>query len=205
MNKSRDIDTRFGTFRLSDWGPSCGTVPAPDSGIVSGAPPANHLVITRGIESCADLIGEALGRAGSSRVMFFIHGYKNTFLDAVRSGLGLSNELNYDGVIVVWSWPSDGRAPDYPFDEESAEWSRQHLAALVEAVISRFQKIQTDYFAHSMGNRILLHVLNDGALYYKKQRFNYLRSPPYRKRYFFRCAFHKFQSVWQDKRTLCIQ
>ena len=133
-----------------------------------GAPSTDPLIITpqdspRGIQSCARYVAETAKKAASARVMFFVHGFNNTFLQAVRSGMALSQDLNYDGVIVVWSWPSDGRALSYTFDAESAEWSRPHLSEFVASVISRFANLQTDYFAHSMGNRILLHVLSDRA------------------------------------------
>jgi esterase/lipase superfamily enzyme len=167
--QTSDIDTRFGSIRQNDWGPSCGSViSAPELGRLSGNPSNDPLVITprdvpRGLEACADFISGMAKRTGRERVMFFIHGFNNTFLEAVRSGLALSQDLNYDGLIVVWSWPSDGRAVSYPFDTESADWSRSHLSEFVESVVSRLEKLRTDYFAHSMGNRILLHVLKSSA------------------------------------------
>ena len=37
-----------------------------------------------------------------------------------RRGLKLAANLDYAGVVVVWSWPSEGSAFGYAYDEDSA-------------------------------------------------------------------------------------
>ena len=85
-----------------------------------------------------------------------------------RAATGL--ELDYDGAIVGWSWPSDGSAFGYAYDEDSNAWSEPHLVELVSAIAAIAPDLQLDFVAHSMGNRILLQMLREFALAHSNLR-----------------------------------
>ena len=89
----------------------------------------------------------------------FVHGYHNTFKDAVRGAIALAQSIEYPGLVVVWSWPSDGWATSYDFDEESADWAQAHLELFLHSLTSTAPDLQVDILAHSMGNRIILNLL----------------------------------------------
>jgi esterase/lipase superfamily enzyme len=78
--------------------------------------------------------------------------------------MALGAGLDYAGTILAWSWPSEGSAFSYAYDEDSSAWSEPHLAELVMAMAAVAPDLQFDFVAHSMGNRILLQMLREFAL-----------------------------------------
>jgi esterase/lipase superfamily enzyme len=89
----------------------------------------------------------------------FVHGYNTTFENAARGGIALAQNIGYPGLIVVWSWPSDGWGSSYPFDEETAEWAEAHLEPFEHALNSLAPDLEIDLLAHSLGNRMALFML----------------------------------------------
>jgi esterase/lipase superfamily enzyme len=115
------------------------------------------------MQNCAAFINATAKVSRSKRVMFLFHGTGNTFLNAIRLGVGLAQESNYDGVMVVWCWPSEGWATDYIFDTESARWSQSHASEFFKKLSGSFPELRVDAFAHSLGNRILLYTLSQNV------------------------------------------
>ena len=73
--------------------------------------------------------------------------------------LQLGSDLDYQGAILGWSWPSEGSAFGYAYDEDFNVWSEPHLYELVTAIAEAGPELQLDFAAHSMGNRMLLQML----------------------------------------------
>ena len=163
-----DIETRFGIKRSQNWGPSCGLIKFGQfssnglEGSHDARTPLNAPKIAFGISDCARFVAEQLRSRNNNRVLLFIHGYSNTFKDAIARGIFLSQATNYPGIILVWSWPSDGWAPSYGFDVEAASWSANHLAPLISALVKAVPDVKFDVLAHSLGNRLLLYILEFG-------------------------------------------
>ena len=59
----------------------------------------------------------------SKEALVFIHGYDNTFENAARRTAQIAYDLGFDGAPILYSWPSAGRAADYPADEAAVEWT----------------------------------------------------------------------------------
>ena len=123
-------------------------------------PPATKN-LTKGEDDCVRLIVDQAKASGFSKVLFLIHGFNNDFEYVATRGLKLAANLDYAGVVVVWSWPSEGSAFGYAYDEDSATWSEPHVAELVRDVAAAAPNLQLDFAAHSMGNRILLQMLRE--------------------------------------------
>jgi len=104
-------------------------------------------------------------------ITFFIHGYNNSWNDAVKRYLQIQKELYGDGglgQLILFTWPSDGSTFDYLPDREDARASapdlaqifvhvhdylvtRQRATALTEAQPCR---AKISLIAHSMGNYV---------------------------------------------------
>jgi esterase/lipase superfamily enzyme len=158
------LATRFGSRRLDPFEFSCGDLGAPKR--MSGEPqiPRAALASAKGAQACAAMIVEKTRAAGLKKILFVAHGFNIDFRGLLWRALQLGSDLDYDGAIVGWSWPSDGSAFAYAYDEDSSLWSEPHLAELVEAVAAAGPELQLDFVAHSMGNRILLQMLRDFGL-----------------------------------------
>jgi esterase/lipase superfamily enzyme len=90
--------------------------------------------------------------------LVFVHGFNNTFRDAIYRAGQVVWDLQYRGVPVLFSWPSRGALLDYIYVRDSALGARG-------AFIETLQNIRLgganriDILAHSMGNLVVLEAL----------------------------------------------
>jgi esterase/lipase superfamily enzyme len=87
-----------------------------------------------------------------------VHGYNNTLADALSRARSFAEDVHFSGVILVWSWPSAGWVASYDDDQKAISWSSDHFIEFITAVMSKDSKMNVDFFAHSMGNHILLEM-----------------------------------------------
>ncbi len=159
-----DYSTRFGARRLDAFEFTCGFLGAParNSG-EPHVPPAPKILI-KGADECARQIVAKTRESGGSKIMFVIHGFNIPFHGLALRALQLASDVDYGGAVVGWSWPSEGSAFGYAYDENSSVWSEPHLVELVNAIAAAGPEMQLDFAAHSMGCRILLQMLREFAL-----------------------------------------
>ncbi|MDQ6765412.1 MAG: alpha/beta hydrolase, partial [Verrucomicrobiota bacterium] len=93
--------------------------------------------------------------------LIFVHGYNNTFEQALSRGAQLVRDLNYDGPAFVFSWPSKGNWWQYRTDRAAAKNAGKSLAAFIRSVAATNGVEKIHIIAHSMGNRVLLAALKD--------------------------------------------
>lgn len=96
---------------------------------------------------------------GDASTLLFVHGYNVSFETAAKRTAQMAHDLNFAGVPLFFSWPSNGRVLSYQADEASIEWSEPALYDFLQEHLDN-QNIRTTYLiAHSMGNRAVLDVL----------------------------------------------
>lgn len=161
--KTAILATRFGARRLDPFEFSCGYLGAPARHSGEPSLPAAPLSLVKGSEDCAREIVARTRAAGAKKILFVIHGFNIDFSGLMWRALQVASDLDYDGAIVGWSWPSEGSAFSYAYDEDSNAWSEPHLAELVSEIAAIAPDFQLDFVAHSMGNRILLQMLREFA------------------------------------------
>ncbi|HMG06502.1 MAG TPA: alpha/beta hydrolase [Chthoniobacterales bacterium] len=127
--------------------------------------PKKHFVLTElKIEKANDFYGalrnEYDRREPEKRsAMVFIHGFNVPFDEAAYSTAQLAYDLDFEGVPMMYSWPSQGKLLAYEGDQEAAEWSSPHLQTFLERVARESGALRIHVIAHSMGNRPLAHAL----------------------------------------------
>ncbi len=106
------------------------------------------------IKAAKNFIGQAL---------VFVHGFNTTFDYALYRAAQLSYDLKFDAGSFVYSWPSNGKISprDYTSDREAAEQAEQYLKQYLKLVATRSGATSMTIIAHSMGNEILLPVLDN--------------------------------------------
>ncbi len=114
-------------------------------------------------EEMLRLVRERLGASSSfkDQALVFIHGYNNSFDDALFRTAQISYDLKFDGAAFLYSWPSGGGITSYPYDRESAQQSEQYLRNFLETVLKETGAKKVNIIAHSMGNQPLLQVLRE--------------------------------------------
>ena len=124
--------------------------------------PRKHMVLmTLTPLSSAEFAGQLTRRIGAAslrEVFVFVHGYKVAFKDAVRRTAQIAYDMNYRGVPLLFSWPSQGSLGGYRQDEASVTASVPDLQQFLQVVASQGAD-RVHLMAHSMGNRVLAAAL----------------------------------------------
>lgn len=103
----------------------------------------------------------------------YIHGYNNNFEQALEElneiGTNLARRAGYKGLVIGFTWPSEGRTLDYLEDRDDARESVTgfvHLMHLIKAIRMPAEEcfVDVSMLAHSMGN----YVLREGLDYFWK-------------------------------------
>ncbi len=106
-------------------------------------------------------VKERLAKSASFKdhALVFVHGFNTSFDDALYRTAQITYDLKFDGAPFVYSWPSGGKVASYTYDRGSAEQAEPHLAEFLNLVVKESGAKSISLIAHSMGNELLLRVL----------------------------------------------
>jgi len=125
--------------------------------------PARHFVITAlrplDTDEFFARLNRRLTNSGCREVAVFIHGYNVTFSTAALYTCQLSWDWGFQGVPILYSWPSHGTLLAYPRDEESARLTEGHLRLFLQEILVKSAATNVHLVAHSLGCRVLTEVL----------------------------------------------
>lgn len=130
--------------------------------------PSKHVVLLslrsvgRG-EFIVDLRTELAG-AAESDLLVFVHGYNTSFVEAARRTAQIAYDLKFQGLPLMYSWPSDDTVPGYTRDEADVEWGYNHFVDVMHLAVSEVGAETVHLIAHSMGNRTAVNALRMLAL-----------------------------------------
>lgn len=93
------------------------------------------------------------------RVLVYIHGYNTTFNEATGRALRMRELSGFGGLVIAFSWPSQGAVSRYTWDEENALWTQPYFDALLTTLLREPHVSEIVLVAHSMGNRVALRSL----------------------------------------------
>jgi esterase/lipase superfamily enzyme len=97
---------------------------------------------------------------GHRRVVLFVHGYNNTYRDALYRVSQVYDDAGLSGMPVLFSFASRGKLLDYGYDKDSATIARSHLAHIIEHLLKTTNG-ELDIIAHSMGNWVTVEALRE--------------------------------------------
>ncbi|MEL7542932.1 MAG: alpha/beta fold hydrolase [Pseudomonadota bacterium] len=113
--------------------------------------------------SFADEAGRAAQRGVNfqRRTLLFVHGFNTDYGEALQRATQLKFDLEFDGSLVVFTWPSAGRASlgGYTSDQRIAARSVDALVKVIDTLAGRGDPRRLHFVAHSMGNQVLLRAL----------------------------------------------
>ncbi len=125
--------------------------------------PQRHVVILSVKPQPADeffaQLRETIDDSKLRQAFVFVHGFNVTFDDAARRTAQLAYDLQFDGALIFFSWPSQGGLLQYAVDETNVTWAVPHLKQFLLDVAEQSQAEQVHLIAHSMGNRALTAAL----------------------------------------------
>jgi esterase/lipase superfamily enzyme len=104
-----------------------------------------------------------VSRSNGRNAFVFIHGYNTSFEDAARRTAQLAYDLNFAGVPILYTWPSQGEVMKYVVDTNNADWTVPHLEEFLADVATRSGASTIHLIGHSLGNRVLVAALETFA------------------------------------------
>ncbi len=107
------------------------------------------------------LVKERLAKSQTFKdhAFVFVHGFNTSFDAALYRTAQIAYDLKFDGAPFVYTWPSGGKVASYTYDRGSAEQAEPHLAEFIDIVVKESGAKSISLIAHSMGNEVLLRVL----------------------------------------------
>lgn len=100
---------------------------------------------------------------GEREVTVFTHGFNNTFAEGLYRVAQMSNDLEFPGVTVHYSWPSVGKTLAYVRDRDSVLFARDGFEQLLDEVAAAgAQRIVI--VGHSMGGALVMETLRQMAI-----------------------------------------
>ncbi len=116
--------------------------------------------------SLADMQRELTRRVaatGRKEVVVFVHGYNNSFEDAVKSAAQLCGDLGpQDFTCIALTWPAGGSKGilfGYNVDRESGEFAVTDIRKAIRIIAGTPQVKQIHFLAHSRGTDVLTTAL----------------------------------------------
>ncbi|AYG48297.1 alpha/beta fold hydrolase (plasmid) [Pseudomonas sp. Leaf58] len=121
--------------------------------------PEKHIVLMSAAKTTREQffsdINGALADTKGSSAFVFVHGFNVSFEDAARRTAQMAYDLEFKGVPVFFSWPSQGNIPSYTVDERNIEWAEADLKSFLLDFLRNSHADNVYVIGHSMGTRAL--------------------------------------------------
>jgi len=105
--------------------------------------------------------------AGASKepLLVYIHGFNINFSEAVTRAAQIAVDLNFEGVPLAFSWPSNGKANPLAYwsDMADVEISIDYVERFLADLSKKFRGRDIHLIAHSMGTKALTFALRNLA------------------------------------------
>jgi esterase/lipase superfamily enzyme len=112
----------------------------------------------------ADALNAEMAATAHPDIYVYVHGYRNSFVDAVESAASLHHYNGRRGAIIAFSWPSQKHLLDYFEDRESATYSVSDLRQLLVFLAEHTEAQRIHLIAHSMGTFLASNTLREMRL-----------------------------------------
>lgn len=107
-----------------------------------------------------ELLSQKVNAAKEKNALLFVHGYNVEFSEAAWRTAQLAYDLSFDGVPIMYSWPSQGKVQGYTVDEKSVKLTVPHFAQFIKGLIASGIQ-QLHLIIHGMSSRALAGVLRE--------------------------------------------
>ena len=130
--------------------------------------PAKHVILKSVTPGDADAVfgqmRDQLAGSESDSAFVFVHGFNVPFNEAAQRTAQMAYDMNFQGLPILYSWPSRGSLLSYIADSAVVNLSGRRLTLFLEDVVRKSGAKRIHLIAHSMGNRALTDALELYAL-----------------------------------------
>lgn len=96
-----------------------------------------------------------LGATRSRDLLVFVHGYNVSFEDAAVRAAQVAADINFDGSVLLFSWPSAASVTAYVRDQQTARNAGFQLLRLLRNHAVAAQPDRLHLLGHSMGSEVI--------------------------------------------------
>ena len=141
-----------------------GTGELPRAGTLRSDDPKSHFFVTSVIPVDSNRFVQrvALDLAGtkSRNLLVFVHGFNTSFEDAAVRAAQIAVDADFDGTVVLFSWPSAAAVSAYVRDQQTARNAGFHLLRLLRSQLPAAQPTHIELLGHSMGSEVIAKALS---------------------------------------------
>ncbi len=106
---------------------------------------------------------ESVRSKANKDVAIFVHGYNTLYAESLFVSARMVHDTDFDGTMLLFSWPSRGKVLEYVYDRDSMFISRDALARTIQLAAESGAE-QIYLVAHSMGCMLTMETLRQAKL-----------------------------------------
>jgi len=133
--------------------------------------PQRHIVLSSVVPEASEAVfaemQDHVRKTGKAEAFVFVHGFNVPFHEAAKRTAQMAFDMNFEGLPILYSWPSRASILSYIADTAVVNLSGRRLSRFLEDVVARSGATRIHLIAHSMGNRAMTDALELFALRYK--------------------------------------
>ncbi len=141
-----------------------GTGELPRAGTLRSDDPKSHFFVTSVIpvdsNRFVQRVASDLAGTKSRNLLVFVHGFNTSFEDAAVRAAQIAADADFDGTVVLFSWPSAASVSAYVRDQQSARNAGFHLLRLLRSQLPAAQPDHIELLGHSMGSEVIAKALS---------------------------------------------
>ena len=90
------------------------------------------------------------------RVLLYVHGFRENIDSSSKDAVQIGAMTGFDGPIVQYSWPSQGRLLSYAVDETNMYWDERNFRRFLQKLATQDWVKEIVIVSHSMGARLVI-------------------------------------------------
>lgn len=94
--------------------------------------------------------------AKNGRVLLYVHGFRETFATSSKDTAQIARMTGFDGPVIQYSWPSQGKFLKYAVDETNMYWDERNFRNFLMKLAQQEWTKEIVLVSHSLGARLVL-------------------------------------------------
>ncbi|MPY72251.1 MAG: alpha/beta hydrolase [Alphaproteobacteria bacterium] len=123
-----------------------------------------NVTFASGKDSFLQRVRTVAESCSSGQVLLFVHGYNNSFEDAVRRIASIAEDIKFKGPAITFTWPTEGVESAYWRDLDDVLYSVPLAKEALKMLADADEVGSIEVISHSMGSRVIVYALRELAL-----------------------------------------
>ncbi len=90
------------------------------------------------------------------RVLLYVHGFRENIHSSSKDTAQIATLTGFDGPVIQYSWPSQGRLFSYAVDETNMYWDERNFRHFLQKLASQGWVKEIVIVSHSLGARLVI-------------------------------------------------